>query len=381
MQSNNSDGGGLNFVFESGSSGCENKKYVRSHAAKVGWSQRSRNKAVPKKEDGAKEDAPPKKRRKTHTQPASGEPSQTRPSTPSHGSFIASVIEHTPSEHVQGSSSLADHRPMQQHAYLREPQFAAYPAARLPSPGVASPYHASVQSPPRSSPHQYQYGHHQRPAQVHDVLDQSPSHPISTATFARTPICLVSQTTPSWHELADPSRHVTAVQQVSVPQFRPAAQSLSMRSRDVNPGSGNVQSATRISSLPSPLPSPLPNSQAFPSTQASLMKANWRQYDDFQSISTGALSPLIQEEPTEHSDWTSEARDVELLNKPTTSTPPTRSSTLGFFELVLNEDYPLWRPVDSGSNSFNIFPVKWQPIYGRLLENCKCIALRKRHTG
>jgi hypothetical protein len=58
------------------------------------------------------------------------------------------------------------------------------------------------------------------------------------------------------------------------------------------------------------------------------------------------------------------------VDKAPKAAPSKRTSTPAFLDLVLNEEHPMWKPVDSGNNSFKVFPVKWQPFYGRLLANC-----------
>lgn len=49
-----------------------------------------------------------------------------------------------------------------------------------------------------------------------------------------------------------------------------------------------------------------------------------------------------------------------------------------YFEIVLNEEYPLWRPVGYAEDPFAVYPVSWKPVFGPLIDFCKWMALTAR---
>jgi hypothetical protein len=376
QSSNKADNGGLNFVFESGSSGRENKKYVRSHAAKVGWSQRSRKQAqAANKDDVAttKDATTSRKRRKTtHQDPQVGHAEQHQqqqssicspPSTqhsvniPVHSQAEAG-FEASRSPALQASTQL----PPQQHVLSQDSHSTVHSAPHAPTLAIQAPSYmhapSSSSSPPR-------YFH--RPGQPASVRSQdveaTSSIPIVTGAPPTYPF---TQGASHWHTRPDPVQHDFVAQHSVVPLFRPAASPGPMYPPQVMSGADVLRPVPPTSS---PLPSPrLPPIANVHTTGPSSLGANWRQYDNMPVANPAVSQPSTPAPgtPTRHDEKT------EASMKPLQASPPKKRSTPAFLELILNEEYPMWKNVDSGSDSFNVFPVRWQPFYGRLLHNCEC---------
>mgnify|MGYP000853976073 CR=1 FL=1 len=124
-----------------------------------------------------------------------------------------------------------------------------------------------------------------------------------------------------------------------------------------------------MSQTSSPLPSPrLPPITSMHTSRPSMVGANWRQYDNMPGVNSAVSQPStpVPGTPIRHDEIT------EASSRTPQPSPPKKRSTPAFLELVLNEDYPMCKNVDSGNDSFNVFPVRWQPFYGRLLQNCGC---------
>lgn len=47
-----------------------------------------------------------------------------------------------------------------------------------------------------------------------------------------------------------------------------------------------------------------------------------------------------------------------------------RSSSTSFFEVVLNEEHPIFNHVNHLGDPFRQFPVAWKPLYGSMIERC-----------
>ncbi|KAG9843899.1 hypothetical protein KCU98_g7557, partial [Aureobasidium melanogenum] len=365
MQSSNNESGGLNFVFESGSSGRENKKYVRSHAARVGWSQRSRKQAQQAAKDvdvAPNKDTTPKKRRKTSHQANNAvhgdqqqqqtyiPPPAAQPVVNKAGSVAGPAVEASTSPPM-----LPTQLPPPQHA-KRGGQLMPFSVPRASNSAIRLPAHApatttsSSPSPPLQQPGQ--------PAPVR-AQDVRTSPPVQVASSAAS--IYPSTLEPShWHTRPDPVQHEPVAQPSFVPLFRPAASPVTMHPPQIMPGADLPRPVPPTSPLPSPQLPPLANMHT---SQPLSIGANWRQYDNMSVTNSEAsrASTPVQAITTMHEE------DTEAFARsPQRSSP--RAST-SFLELVLNEDYPMWKNVDSGSDSFSVFPVKWQPFYGRLLQN------------
>ncbi|TIA06862.1 hypothetical protein D6C81_09719 [Aureobasidium pullulans] len=369
MQSSNKESGGLNFVFESGSSGRENKKYVRSHAAKVGWSQRSRNKAVAASKDdkAANQDSTPKKRRKTtHVDPAPGAQSSSQQQTLIYSPVAQPSVNRPTQYHAEAGasrqsrspSSLATREPPQHHVPSREAQFTAYSASRPPI--SASRAHSYTSAPcPSSSPlHQPQRHGQQGHVRVQEVETNTSSRAAASSYPS-------NEGHSSWQSRPAYPQHDTVAQQVVASQFRAAASPLSIQSRQAMPGADILRPVPPISPLPSPR---LPSLSNMLTAPPSSLGTSWRQYSTVQDMTASTSqpsTPTLRDSRTH--DESNHVAAERALHSPEPS--PKKSSTPAFLELVLNEDYPMWKSVDSGSDSFGVFPVKWQPFYGRLLHN------------
>ncbi|KAG9726337.1 hypothetical protein KCU73_g12932, partial [Aureobasidium melanogenum] len=133
-----------------------------------------------------------------------------------------------------------------------------------------------------------------------------------------------------------------------------------MHPPQIMPGADLLRPVPPISPLPSPGLPPLANMHT---SQPLSIGANWRQYDNMSVTNSEASRPSTPVQPI---TTTHEENTEVTARSPQRSSP--RAST-SFLELVLNEDYPMWKNIDSGSDSFSVFPVKWQPFYGRLLQN------------
>lgn len=375
QSSNKADNGGLNFVFESGSSGRENKKYVRSHAAKVGWSQRSRKQAQAANKDD--KDATPRKRRKTtHQQPQVEQqqqqqqsqqssicsPSSSQPSVngPVHYSTEAGV-----EASACPSSSATTHLSPQRHALSRDSRFAVHSSSQAPAPTILAPVYSTAPSSSSSPPHYFS-----RPGQPASVRaqDVESTSSIRTATDPP-PTYPFPQDAPHWHARPEPVQPDSVAQQSVVPLFRPAASPGPMHPPQVMSGP-DIHRPVQQSS--SPMPSPrLPPVASMHTSQSSLVGANWRQYDNMSVLNPGRSQPSTPAPgtPIRHDD------NVEASARTPQPSSPKRKSTPAFLELVLNEECPMWKSADSSSDSFGVFPVRWQPFYGRLLQNCGCSRL------
>jgi hypothetical protein len=370
QSSNKAENGGLNFVFESGSSGRENKKYVRSHAAKVGWSQRSRKQAqAANKDDVATttKDATPRKRRKTthqDVQPGHVEQDQQQQSSaysppvnrPVHPQADAGL------EASGSHSSLSTTQPPPQ-GYIpsRDGHSTTHSILHVPTSTNLAPTYtygpSSSSSPPR-------YFHHPgQPASVRaQDVETNPS--IRPATGAPPAYPLI-QGASRWHASSEPVHHDPVAQQSVVPLFRPAASPGPMHPPQVMSGADVLRHVPPTSSpLPSPRLPPIANTHT---SGYSLVGANWRQYDTMPVVNSVVSQPStpVPGSPTRHE----ENSEVARLPQPSSAK---RRSTPAFLEVVLNEEYPMWKSADSGSDSFSVFPVRWQPFYGRLLKNCEC---------
>jgi hypothetical protein len=376
QSSNKADNGGLNFVFESGSSGRENKKYVRSHAAKVGWSQRSRKQAPAANKDdvvATTKDATPRKRRKTtHQDPQVGHAEQ-------HQQQQSSICSPPPTQHsvnqpvhsqaeagpeasrgpaLQASTQL----PPQQHVLNQDGHSTVHSAPQAPTSAIQAPPHnyapSSSSSPPR-------YFH--RPGQPASVRaqDVTATSPIPIVTGAP-PTYPLAQGVPHWHTRPEPVQHDFVAQHSVVPLFRPAASPGPMYPPQVMSGADVLRPVPPTSS---PMPSPrLPPIANVHTSGPSLVGANWRQYDNMPVVNPAVSQPSTPAPgtPIRHDEKT------EASTSSRRPASPKKRSTPAFLELILNEDYPMWKNVDSGNDSFNVFPVRWQPFYGRLLHNCEC---------
>lgn len=367
--SNKQESGGLNFVFESGSSGRENKKYVRSHAAKVGWSQRSRNKGVAADKDdkGVNHDSTPKKRRKTtHVDPAAGHASTTRQEEQQQQqpNAYSSVVQPTvnrpihhhaeagPSTSSRSPSSLATREAPQHHVPSRGAHFTAYSASHPSTSAGRGLSYISAPCPSSSPLHQPRQGH---------VRAQEVEPTTSSRAIAST--CSSNEEDSSWQERPVHSQHNLVAQQAVVSQFRASPSPPSMHSRQAMAG----RRMSPVSPLPSPrLPSPSTMLTAPPLSLA----ANWRQYNTVQDMASPTSHSST---PTRRTPRRQDGSNHDTIERPLHSPKPSqkKTSTPAFLELVLNEEYPMWKSVDSGNDSFNVFPVKWQPFYGRLLQNCE----------
>lgn len=167
-----------------------------------------------------------------------------------------------------------------------------------------------------------------------------------------------------WHTRPDPVQHDSVAQQSLVPLFRPAASPVTMHPPQIMPGADVPRLVPPTSPSPS---SRLPPLASMHTSQPLSIGANWRQYDSMSVTSSEVSRPSTpaQSISTRHEENTEVSARSPQRSSPKTSAP-------SFLELVLNEDYPMWKNVDSGSDSFSVFPVKWQPFYGRLLQNCEC---------
>ncbi|KAI5249894.1 hypothetical protein E4T43_00646 [Aureobasidium subglaciale] len=379
QSSNKAESGGLNFVFESGSSGRENKKYVRSHAARVGWSQRSRKQAQSSKDFIAvTPDSTSKKRRKTTHQGAKAgnvqhqdqaqqhqEPTASSPPIPptSDNRPVSHQVEAGPSRTRRSPSSVITHVPPRRGP-ANEPHFTAYSASHpYASTTLAQPY-ASAPAPSSSpSYHQQSRGH---VASVHaqEVEASRSTRPPTSAASPFPSQGAYSPYSPCSPHYAGPDsvQHESVSQHSMVPHFRPATSNTSTHSRHVMPAADILRPVPPISPLPSPRLPPLANVY---DPRPTLIGANWRQYDSMPatSLNSSQTATTAPQTPMRHDDTS--AASVST-SRPSS---PKRKAAPAFLELVLNEDFPMWKNVDSGSNSFNVFPVKWQPFYGRLLQN------------
>ena len=375
MQSSNNESGGLNFVFESGSSGRENKKYVRSHAARVGWSQRSRKQAqgaAAKDVDVApNKDTTPKKRRKTSHQDnhaGHGQRQQqtyipslpAQPVSPVH--LQAGTVAGAGDEASTSPSTLPTQPPPQQHV-RRGGQPMPYSAPKAPKSAMLAPAHvpAATASSSPSRPF-YQPG---QPAPVR-AQEVRTSPPLQLGQLGQSAASTYPSTQESshWHARPDPVQHDSVAQQSFVPLFRPAASPVTMHPPQTMPGADDSRPVPPISPLASSQLPPLANMST---SQPLSIGANWRQYDTMSVTNSDASRPSTPAQPVS----TRQEENTETsVTAPQHSSPKT--SRNAFLELVLNEDYPMWKNVDSGSDSFSVFPVRWQPFYSRLLQNCEC---------
>ncbi|CAD0111906.1 unnamed protein product [Aureobasidium uvarum] len=112
------------------------------------------------------------------------------------------------------------------------------------------------------------------------------------------------------------------------------------------PGADILRPVPPASPIPSPRLPPLVNT---PTSRPLIIGANWRQYDDMSATNPESSRPSTPALPTskrheEHAD-----ASARTPQRPS----PKRTSTPAFLELVLNEEYPMWKNVDSGSDSFN----------------------------
>lgn len=362
QKTNDSGNGGLNFVFESGSSGRENKKYVRSHAAKVGWSQRSRNKGTPK--DDPKEEALSSSRKRRRVQAENGNdqtPSQHSSSSGSRAPILP-VEDAEPINHAREPASLGSVHPPHAHALNGEPQFAAYPVSHASATGSGVPVYGSASW---SLPNQYHY--QQPPGQSWSQEMPYPSSSSSTLNHSNGSLPPMHHEPAMWHQTPGGQQHwAPATSTDSVPQFRAAVPVSSTYSQSANFNVGGpisrmpahqVHLAQQDSSDQSSTSANNPNA----------VNANWRQFDppNNKVVDSPESSPPGNRFPRLSPTGQSQA----MIALPTP--PPTRPTTPGFLELVLNEDYTMWKSVDSGTDSFKVFPVTWKPFYSRLLENCK----------
>jgi hypothetical protein len=371
QSSNKTDNGGLNFVFESGSSGRENKKYVRSHAAKVGWSQRSRKQAQAAKDDvAATKDATPRKRRKTTHQDTQVEQlpqqdsniSSPPPTQPSVNKPVHSRAE-CGFEASGGSSSIATRQlSPQQHALSRGSHSTAHSTSQAPSSATLAPIYTSAPSS-SSSPTRY----FQRPSQPACLRTQDMETTYSTrAGTGAPPTYSFSQGASQWHARSEPVQHDAVAQQSVVPLFRPAASPGPMHPPQAMSGADMLRPVPQTSS---PLPSPrLPPIANMHTSRPCLVGANWRQYDNMPVVNPGVSQPStpVPGTPIRHDD------NTEAPARTPQPSPPKKRCTPAFLEVVMNEECPMWKSADSGSDSFGVFPVRWQPFYGRLLQNCGC---------
>ncbi|KAI4719918.1 hypothetical protein E4T48_03850 [Aureobasidium sp. EXF-10727] len=365
QSSNTAESGGLNFVFESGSSGRENKKYVRSHAAKVGWSQRSRKQAQagPKDVDVdvavTKDKATPRKRRKTTAAPAEQQ-HQPINCSPAPQPSVNRPVNHQAEAPAgagassQSSPSTAASLLPQQDALNRH----GYSASQPPAPAILAPTYSSAPIP--SSAPSYHFNHRAQPASV-PLPHVETSPPVRVATTAG-PTYSSTQALSPWHTRPEPVHHDPAAPQSFVPLFRPAASPVTMHPPQPMPGPDILRPVPPASPLHSPRLPPLVNT---PTSRPLMIGANWRQYDNMSATNPGSSRPSTPALPatTRHEEHTDASATTP--RRPS----PKGTSTPAFLELVLNEEYPMWKSVDSGSDSFNVFPVKWQPFYGRLLQN------------
>ncbi|KAG9947346.1 hypothetical protein KCU85_g5808, partial [Aureobasidium melanogenum] len=365
MQSPNNESGGLNFVFESGSSGRENKKYVRSHAARVGWSQRSRKQAQAANKDvdvAPNKDTTPKKRRKTshqgnnagrvqHHQQTYIPPPAAQPVVDQAGTVAGPAAEASTSP-----STLPTQLPPQQHA-KRGGQLIPFAGPRAPSSFVGGPARASATTTSSSPSLPFQQLGQPAAVRAQDVRTSPPAQVAPSAASG-----YPSTLEPShWHMRSDPVQHDSVAQPSYVPLFRPAASPVTMHPPQIVSGAGLPRSVPQTSPLPSPRLPPLATIQT---SQPLSIGANWRQYDNMSATNSEASHPSTPVQPT--TTCHEENTEASATRSPQRSSP--RAST-SFLELVLNEDYPMWKNVDAGSDSFSVFPVKWQPFYGRLLHN------------
>ncbi|KAI5194565.1 hypothetical protein E4T39_08585 [Aureobasidium subglaciale] len=367
--SNKEESGGLNFVFESGSSGRENKKYVRSHAARVGWSQRSRKQAQSSKDFIAvTPDSTSKKRRKTtHHQDAKTGDVQDQEPTASSPHFpptldnrpVSDQVGPGPSKRPRSPSSLITHA-SPRHGPASEPHLTAYSASRpYASTILAQPY-ASAPAPSPSSASRV----HVASVRAQEVEASRSTRPPTSAASPYASQDAKSPCSPYSPHYAGPGsvKHDSVSQHSMVPHFRPAASNMSLYSRHTMPAADVLHPVPPISPLPSPRLPPLANVY---DSRPTLVGANWRQYDNMPatSLDSSQTATTAPQTPIRHDD----VKDASVgASRPSS---PKKKAAPAFLELVLNEDYPMWKNVDSGSNSFNIFPVKWQPFYGRLLQN------------
>ena len=380
QSSNKADNGGLNFVFESGSSGRENKKYVRSHAAKVGWSQRSRKQAQATNKDdvATTKEATPRKRRKTthhdtiaqqdlqqQSSICSPLPTQSSVNRPLHFQPEAGV-EASGSPSLLATGQVPPQIPPQQHAPSRDSShFAAYSTSQTLPPTTLAPLYtagpSSSSSPPR-------YFH--RPGQPASVRAQHEDPTCSTRTAAGAPPAYpFNQDASHWYARPEPVQPDSVAQQSVVPLFRPAASPGPMHPPQVMSGPDFHHPAPQTSS---PMPSPrLPPIANVHSSRSSLVGANWRQYDNMPVLNSGLSQPStpVPGTPIRHDE------NIEAPERTPQPSSPKRKSTPAFLEVVLNEECPMWKSADSSSDSFGVFPVRWQPFYGRLLQNCGCSRL------
>jgi len=375
MQSNNkADNGGLNFVFESGSSGRENKKYVRSHAAKVGWSQRSRKQAQAANNDdvATTKDATPRKRRKTTTKDANVQQHAQQQSSicspPLPQPSVNRPVHFRPEAGGEASRSppslSTTQLPPQQHASSRDGHFAAYSASHAPAPAILAPSHTAAPSS-SSSPPRYFY----RPGQPASVRAQD-VEPTSSTRIASgpPPTYPFTQDASHWHARPEPVQPDPVAQQSVVPLFRPVASPGPMYPPQLMSGADIHRPVSQTSS---PMPSPrLPPIANMHTSRSSLAGVNWRQYDNMPAVSAGTSQPSTAPgTPIRHED---NAEAPAMTPQPSS---PKRKAAPAFLEVVLNEECPMWKSADSGSDSFGVFPVRWQPFYGRLLQNCGCSRL------
>jgi hypothetical protein len=376
QSSNKAENGGLNFVFESGSSGRENKKYVRSHAAKVGWSQRSRKQAqAANKDDVAAmtKDATPRKRRKTthqdtqagpveqhhkHQQSSAYSPPPTLPGVniPVHPQADAGL------EASGSHSSLCTTQPPPQ-GYIpsRDGHSATHSTLQAPTSANLAPTYTHAPSSSSSPPRYFYHPGQSASVRVQDV-ETTPSVRPATGVPPAYPLV---QGASHWHARPEPVHHDPVAQQPVVPLFRPAASPGPMHPPQLTSG---VDVLRPVQPTSSPLPSPrLPPIASTHISGPSLVGANWRQYDSMPVVNPGVSQPStpVPGSPIRHDENTEVAR----LPQPCSTK---RKSTPAFLEVVLNEECPMWKNADSGSDSFSVFPVRWQPFYGRLLENCEC---------
>jgi hypothetical protein len=372
QSSNKAENGGLNFVFESGSSGRENKKYVRSHAAKVGWSQRSRKQAqAANKDDVATttKDATPRKRRKTthqDTQPGHVEQHQSSAYSPPPTLPGVNIPLHPQADaglEASGSHSspATTQPPPQRYISSRDGHSTTHSTLQGPTSTNLAPTYtygpSSSSSPPR-------YFHHPGQTASVRVQDVKTTPSIRPATGVP-PAYPVIQGASHWHARPEPVHHDSVAQQSVVPLCRPAASPGPMHPPQVMSGADVLRHVPPTSS---PLPSPrLPPIADTHTSGPSLVGANWRQYDTMPVVNLGVSQPStpVPGSPTRHE----ENSEVARLPQPSSTK---RRSTPAFLEVVLNEEYPMCKSADSGSDSFSVFPVRWQPFYGRLLENCEC---------
>lgn len=114
------------------------------------------------------------------------------------------------------------------------------------------------------------------------------------------------------------------------------------------------------SGLLTPIASPSPQ----PLLSSKVLRSNTR-----CESTVSEANPLTSSHEGSSTAVTEESQ-IENISRSDMTSPRAKRPTSPFLEIVLNEDHQLPSRVNDAGNPFGMFPVKWHPFYGSVVDRC-----------